>query len=99
MKTNKFAMGAVSATCAAMLFTGAAFAQQPAQPPARVDASVGASARAVTLTATVAAIDLKNRVITLKGQQGNEFLGGEGLHRGADVNQGVERSGHRKIPE
>ncbi|MGJ7506544.1 hypothetical protein [Variovorax sp. GT1P44] len=69
MKFNRFAM---SALCATVVFTGAAFAQQPVQQPIRV-MDAGNMAKAVTITATVAAIDMKNRVITLKGPEGNEF--------------------------
>jgi hypothetical protein len=64
----------LSALCAALAFAGAAIAQQPQ--PARTPMQVmdaGSIAKAVTVTATVAAVDMKNRVVTLKGPEGNEF--------------------------
>jgi hypothetical protein len=69
MKLSQFAM---SALCATVVFTGTAFAEQPVRKPVQV-MDAASSAQAVTVTATVAAIDMKNRVITLKGPEGNEF--------------------------
>ncbi len=69
MKLSQFAM---SALCATVVFAGTAFAEQPVLKPIQV-MDARSSAAAVTTTATVAAIDLKNRVITLKGPEGNEF--------------------------
>jgi hypothetical protein len=68
----KFNSLALSALCASMLFAGSAMAQQPARQPAQlIDAS--GKVAASTATATIAAIDAKNRVLTLKGPQGNDF--------------------------
>lgn len=77
----KFKSFALSAVCASMLIAGSAFAQQPAHQPAHVVDASGKVA-AVTASATIAAIDAKNRVVTLKGPQGNEFA----VDVGAKVN-------------
>jgi len=78
MKFNTFALSAV---CASVLFAGTAFAQRPAQQPTQIVDASGKVA-AVTASATIAAIDAKNRVVTLKGPQGNEFA----VDVGATVN-------------
>src|SRR6202012_371030 len=70
--TMKFNHLALSAVCASLLLPGSAFAQQPAQPPVQVIDASGKVA-SVTASATIAAIDVNNRVVTLKGAQGNEF--------------------------
>ncbi|HYP84154.1 hypothetical protein [Variovorax sp.] len=69
MKFNSLALGAV---CASVLFAGSAFAQQPVAAPVQVLDAAGHAA-ATTMVATVAAVDAKNRVVTLKGESGNEF--------------------------
>ncbi len=75
----KFNQIALSAVCASMLFAGSAFAQQPAPQPAQVIDAAGKIA-AVTASATIAAIDVNNRIVTLKGAQGNEFAVDVGNH-------------------
>ena len=63
---------AALALIAAALSMGApAMAQQPAKPPRVLDAE--GLEKAVVITATVTAIDVKNRIVTLKGPEGNEF--------------------------
>jgi Cu/Ag efflux protein CusF len=79
----KFNSLVLSAACASMLFAGSAMAQQPAKQPSQVIDASGKVA-AVTAIATIAAIDPKNRVVTLKGPQGNEFA----VDVGAKVNLG-----------
>ncbi|MDM0117940.1 hypothetical protein QTI66_38285 [Variovorax sp. J22R133] len=70
MKTISSA--ASSALLAASLSLGApTMAQQPAKPPRVIDAA--SLDKAVVVTATVTAIDVKNRIATLKGPEGNEF--------------------------
>jgi hypothetical protein len=56
---------------AAMSFGAPAMAQQPAKPAKVLDAA--SLDKAVVITATVTAIDNKNRIVTLKGPAGNEF--------------------------
>lgn len=65
---------ALSALCAALAFACPTMAQQaqPAHKPMQV-MDAASMAKAVTVTATVAAVDMKNRVVTLKGPEGNEF--------------------------
>jgi hypothetical protein len=48
-----------------------ALAQQTAASPKVVDAA--SLDKAIVITATVTAIDVKNRIVTLKGPEGNEF--------------------------
>jgi len=70
MKSTHFALAALSA---ALAFATPALAQQPVtQKPMQV-MGAGDMAKAVTITATVMAVDLKNREVTLKGPAGNEF--------------------------
>lgn len=68
----KFNSLALSAVCASVLFAGAAFAQQPANAPVQIIDAAG-QATAVTVAATITAVDAKNRVVTLKSDAGNEF--------------------------
>lgn len=70
MKTIQFAS---TALCLALTFAGPAVAQQPVpQKPTQV-MGAGDMAKAVTISATVVAVDMKNRVVTLKGPAGNQF--------------------------
>lgn len=85
MKFNSLALAAV---CGCMLFTGSAFAQQPANAPVQIIDAAG-QASAVTIAATVTAVDAKNRVVTLKGDAGNEF----GVHVDKSVNLSKIQSG------
>jgi len=60
------------ALIAAVLNIGVpAMAQQPTSAPQVLDSAV--TDKALVITATVTAIDLKNRIATLKGPEGNEF--------------------------
>ena len=79
---------ALSAVCASMLFAGSAFAQQAASAPVQIIDAAGQAA-AVTMAATVTAVDAKNRVVTLKGEAGSEF----GVHVDKSVNLGKIQSG------
>ena len=68
----KFTSFALSAVCATMVFAGSALVQHAvAQTPVVIDAA--GNVKAVTVSATIAAIDAKNRVVTLKGAEGNAF--------------------------
>jgi hypothetical protein len=71
MKSAYLTLGVIAAALACAAPAPAQQAQ-PAQKPMQVmdAANIG---KAVTVTATVAAVDLKNRVITLKGPEGNQF--------------------------
>jgi len=60
-----------SAVYLAFAAAGGAFAQQPPAPAKVIDAA--SKGGAVAVTATVAAVDVKNRVVTLKGPEGNQF--------------------------
>lgn len=68
----KFNSLALSAVCAGVLFAGSALAQQPVSAPVQIIDAAG-HASAVTIAATVTAIDAKNRVVTLRSEAGNEF--------------------------
>lgn len=71
MKTPRkiIALGAVAA---AVLPASPAMAQTPAAKPAQV-MDLEARMNLTKVTATVAAIDLKNRIVTLVGPEGNTF--------------------------
>src|SRR4030095_16260881 len=68
MKSSHSALVAIAA---ALAFTAPAIAQKPATKPMQMDAE--SMMKAVTISATVTAIDMKNRMVTLKGPEGNEF--------------------------
>jgi hypothetical protein len=70
MKSSHFALAALSA---ALTFAGPAVAQQPVTQKPMQMMGAGDMAKVVMITATVAAVDMKNRAITLKGPEGNEF--------------------------
>ncbi|RZL87383.1 MAG: hypothetical protein EOP82_26705 [Variovorax sp.] len=68
MKTSHFALAAITASFVLM---APAIAQQPATKPMVLD--VESLMKTATITATVTAVDIKNRMVTLKGPEGNEF--------------------------
>jgi hypothetical protein len=70
MKPTHLALAALSA---ALAFAAPAIAQQPVTQKPMQMKDAGDMAKAVTVTATVMAVDLKNREVTLKGPAGNEF--------------------------
>jgi hypothetical protein len=66
----------VAAAVAAAFAISPALAQQPAAPakaPAVQVKDLEAKMEAVKITAVVTAVDQKNRIVTLKGPEGNEF--------------------------
>jgi hypothetical protein len=71
MKTQT-RLAAAGAIAAAFLLAPPAFAQTTAAKPAQVK-DAEAVTNAVEVTALVTAIDQKNRIVTLRGPEGNEF--------------------------
>lgn len=67
-KTLTFAGALIAATCTTL----PALAQQPAAKPAQVK-DIEAMMSLTKVTATVAAVDMKNRIVTLVGPEGNTF--------------------------
>jgi len=71
MKSLVKRAGVLSAIALGVAMTAPAQAQQPAKPPKMMD--VDAMAKLVKVTAVVDAVDLKNRIVTLTGPEGNVF--------------------------
>jgi hypothetical protein len=71
MKVGKSLKVAVSLAAAFAL--SPAMAQQPAAPAKAMVKDLAATMEAVKVTAVVTAIDAKNRIVTIKGPEGNEF--------------------------
>lgn len=75
---NKLHVSTVAVALAAALFTAPSIAQQPAAKagsmaaPAQIK-DAEATMKVVKITAVVTAIDAKNRIVTLRGPEGNEF--------------------------
>lgn len=62
----------LAALAASLALAAPVIAQQPAAKPAQVKDAAG-TMTAVKVTALVTAVDQKNRIVTLKGPEGNEF--------------------------
>ena len=87
----------ITAALAAAFTVGPALAQQPAapaksglaKPPMQIK-DTGAKLEAVKVTAEVEAIDPKNRIVTLRGPEGNEFavLADESVRNFAQIKVG-----------
>ena len=63
----------VAVSLAAAFALSPAMAQQPAAPAKAMVKDLAATVEAVKVTAVVTAIDAKNRIVTIKGPEGNEF--------------------------
>jgi len=65
---------AILTAAAALGFAGGALAQTSGGAMVGTAPGVAAAARTVTATATVSAIDMTTRQVTLRGAQGREFV-------------------------